>query len=66
MWLSLLYSSSSQGFKRGSYAHKNLHQFFIALSGEFDLKVNDGSSEKLSIWITPLKVSICHLWFGEN
>ena len=36
-----------KGFKRGSHAHKNLHQFFIALSGEFDLKVNDGSSEKI-------------------
>ncbi len=33
--------------KRGSHAHKNLHQLFIPISGKFDLKINDGDKEKI-------------------
>ena len=30
------------GSDRGSHAHKNLHQFIIAMSGSFDVVLNDG------------------------
>ncbi|MCF8462916.1 MAG: FdtA/QdtA family cupin domain-containing protein [Rickettsiaceae bacterium] len=30
------------GADRGSHAHKNLHQFVVAMSGSFDLELDDG------------------------
>ena len=34
------------GSDRGSHAHKNLHQFIIALSGSFDVVLDDGRDKK--------------------
>jgi hypothetical protein len=34
------------GADRGSHAHKNLHQFIVAMSGSFDVEVDDGRSKK--------------------
>jgi dTDP-4-dehydrorhamnose 3,5-epimerase-like enzyme len=34
------------GSERGSHAHKNLHQFVVAMSGSFDLLLNDGKQEE--------------------
>lgn len=34
------------GSDRGSHAHKNLHQFIIAMSGSFDVVLDDGSNKK--------------------
>lgn len=34
------------GAERGSHAHKNLQQLVIAMSGSFDVVLNDGLSEK--------------------
>ncbi|MEO1139702.1 MAG: FdtA/QdtA family cupin domain-containing protein [Pseudomonadota bacterium] len=34
------------GSDRGAHAHKNLHQFMIAMSGSFDVVLSDGSDEK--------------------
>jgi oxalate decarboxylase/phosphoglucose isomerase-like protein (cupin superfamily) len=34
------------GATRGAHAHKSLHQFFVAMSGSFDVVLNDGSGEK--------------------
>jgi glyoxylate utilization-related uncharacterized protein len=34
------------GSERGSHAHKNLHQFIVAISGSFDVTLHDGRSEK--------------------
>lgn len=34
------------GAERGGHAHKNLHQFIIAMSGSFDVVLNDGAQEK--------------------
>lgn len=34
------------GQKRGGHAFKAQHEFIIALSGSFDVKLNDGISEK--------------------
>lgn len=34
------------GSDRGAHAHKNLHQFMIAMSGSFDLVLSDGFEEK--------------------
>lgn len=32
------------GSERGSHAHKNLHQFIVAMSGSFDVLLDDGTS----------------------
>jgi uncharacterized RmlC-like cupin family protein len=34
------------GAERGGHAHKNLKQFLIALSGSFDVVLNDGFEKK--------------------
>lgn len=31
------------GAERGGHAHKDLHQFLVAMSGSFDVKIDDGS-----------------------
>ena len=32
--------------ERGSHAHKNLHQFIVAISGSFDVTLDDGFEKK--------------------
>lgn len=34
------------GSDRGSHAHKNLHEFIIAMSGSFDVVLDDGKEKK--------------------
>jgi hypothetical protein len=34
------------GSDRGSHAHKNLHQFIVAMSGSFDMVLDDGRNQK--------------------
>lgn len=34
------------GSDRGSHAHRNLHQFIIAMSGSFDVVLDDGRQKK--------------------
>ena len=34
------------GSYRGSHAHKNLHQFVVAISGSFDIVLDDGKDKK--------------------
>lgn len=34
------------GSERGSHAHKGLHQFIIAMSGSFDVTLDDGAQVK--------------------
>lgn len=34
------------GAERGGHAHKNLHQLIVAMSGSFDVVLNDGTQEK--------------------
>ena len=34
------------GSYRGSHAHKNLHQFMIAMSGSFDVCLDDGDNKQ--------------------
>jgi len=34
------------GSDRGSHAHKNLHQFIVAMSGSFDVVLDDGKGKK--------------------
>jgi hypothetical protein len=34
------------GSERGSHAHKGLHQFIVAMSGSFDVVLNDGIETK--------------------
>jgi hypothetical protein len=33
------------GSERGSHAHKNLHQFIVAMSGSFDVVLDDGERQ---------------------
>ena len=35
------------GSKRGGHAHKELQQFIIAITGSFDIVINDGISKKI-------------------
>lgn len=35
------------GAERGGHAHKGLHQLIVALSGSFDIKIDDGYSSKI-------------------
>ncbi len=35
-----------KGSTRAGHAHKNLHQFFISISGSFDITLRDGSGEQ--------------------
>ena len=39
-----LYDVPSDSF-RGGHAHKQLYQFLIAISGSFDVELNDGSNK---------------------
>lgn len=34
------------GAERGGHAHKNLHQLIVAISGSFDIHLNDGVTKK--------------------
>lgn len=34
------------GSDRGSHAHKSLHQFIVAMSGSFDVVLDDGAEKK--------------------
>lgn len=34
------------GSDRGEHAHKNLHQFVVAMSGSFDIVLNDGDRQR--------------------
>lgn len=34
------------GSDRGSHAHKDLHQFIVAMSGSFDVELDDGKNKK--------------------
>jgi WxcM-like protein len=34
------------GAERGGHAHRNLHQLIIAMSGSFDVVLNDGTQQK--------------------
>lgn len=34
------------GSDRGAHAHKNLHQFIIAMSGSFDIVLDDGDRQR--------------------
>ncbi len=34
------------GSDRGSHAHKNLHQFIVAMSGSFDVVLDDGQQKQ--------------------
>ena len=34
------------GSDRGSHAHKNLHQFIVAMSGSFDVVLDDGRQQQ--------------------
>jgi dTDP-4-dehydrorhamnose 3,5-epimerase-like enzyme len=43
------------GSERGGHAHKNLQQFLVALSGSFDVVLNDGKEEQIVILNKPFE-----------
>ena len=43
------------GKDRGGHAHKNLHQLVFALSGSFDIKINDSVNQKIITLNDPSK-----------
>jgi len=44
------------GSERGGHAHKELHQLIIAMSGSFDVLLDDGKFQK--------KVHLCRSYYG--
>jgi len=44
------------GSERGGHAHKELHQLIIAMSGSFDVLLDDGSNKK--------RVHLCRSYYG--
>jgi hypothetical protein len=44
------------GSERGGHAHKDLHQLIIAMSGSFDVVLDDGDSKK--------RVHLCRSYYG--
>jgi hypothetical protein len=44
------------GSERGGHAHKDLHQLIIAMSGSFDVVLDDGSNKK--------RVHLCRSYYG--
>ena len=43
------------GSERGGHAHKALHQLIIALSGSFDVEIDDGDTKKVFTLNRPYK-----------
>lgn len=51
------------GSDRGSHAHKNLHQFIVAMSGSFDVVLDDGVGKRrfhmnrsyYGLYVSPMK-----------
>jgi hypothetical protein len=44
------------GSERGGHAHKGLHQLIVAMSGSFDVVLNDGSNTK--------RIHLCRSYYG--
>jgi hypothetical protein len=44
------------GSERGGHAHKELHQFIIAMSGSFDIVLDDGEKRK--------RIHLCRSYYG--
>lgn len=44
------------GAERGGHAHKNLHQLIIAMSGSFDILLDDGRQKK--------RIHLCRSYYG--
>ena len=44
--------------ERGAHAHRELHQFIIALSGSFDVRLDDGTKKRQSRYLKMIKAYI--------
>jgi dTDP-4-dehydrorhamnose 3,5-epimerase-like enzyme len=54
------------GSERGGHAHKELHQLIIAISGSFDILINDGNiSKTISLNRPYLGLYICPMIWRE-
>ena len=54
------------GSIRGGHAHKKLHQLIIAISGSFDIILNDGSSQKrIHLSSSSIGLYICPMIWRE-
>lgn len=56
------------GAERGGHAHKNLKQFLIALSGSFDVVLNDGNEQQTITLNKPYEGLLIHegIWRELN
>ena len=56
------------GAERGGHAHKNLKQFLIALSGSFDVVLNDGNEQHTNTLNKPYEGLLIHegIWRELN
>ena len=56
------------GAERGGHAHKNLKQYLIALSGSFDVVLNDGAEQKTVCLNKPYEGLLIHegIWRELN
>lgn len=56
------------GAERGGHAHKNLKQFLIALSGSFDVVLNDGNEQQTNTLNKPYEGLLIHegIWRELN
>ena len=39
------------GYDRGSHAYKENQEFIVALSGSFDVELDDGAEKKVYTWV---------------
>jgi len=54
------------GAERGGHAHKNLHQFMVAMSGSFDVVLRDGrQSKRIQLNRSYFGVYICPMIWRE-
>ena len=56
------------GAERGGHAHKNLKQYLIALSGSFDVVLNDGTEQQTVCLNKPFEGLLIHegIWRELN
>ena len=47
-----------EGKERGSHAHKDLHQLFIAVSGSFEIEICDSTNKKSYLLSEPTKALV--------
>lgn len=53
------------GADRGSHAHKNLHQFIVAMSGSFDVVLDDGKEKRFHLNRSHYGLYVCPMMWRD-